>query len=87
MYFDRFPADAGLTPEWLHPYRSARVVADGVTVGWFGQLHPREAAARKIKDTVLVGEIVSRPALQVAAAPAHRARDLALSSRCGAIFR
>jgi phenylalanyl-tRNA synthetase beta chain len=57
MYFDRFPADAGLTPEWLHPYRSARVVADGLTVGWFGQLHPREAAARKIKDAVLVGEI------------------------------
>ena len=57
MYFDRFPAEAGLTPEWLHPYRAARVVADGVTVGWFGQLHPREAAARKMKDAVLVGEI------------------------------
>jgi phenylalanyl-tRNA synthetase beta chain len=57
MYFDRFPADAGLTPQWLHPYRSARVVADGMTVGWFGQLHPQEAAARKIKHAVLVGEI------------------------------
>jgi phenylalanyl-tRNA synthetase beta chain len=57
MYFDRFPADAGLTPQWLHPYRSSRVVADGLTVGWFGQLHPREAAARKIKDAVLLGEI------------------------------
>ncbi len=57
MYFDGFPADAGLTPRWLHPYRSARVVADGLTVGWFGQLHPREAAAQKIKDAVLVGEI------------------------------
>ncbi|HKN22191.1 MAG TPA: phenylalanine--tRNA ligase subunit beta [Terracidiphilus sp.] len=57
MYFDSFPADAGLTPQWLHPYRSARVVADGLTAGWFGQLHPREAAARKIKDAVLVGEI------------------------------
>jgi phenylalanyl-tRNA synthetase beta chain len=57
MYFDRFPADAGLTPEWLHPYRAARVVADGITAGWFGQLHPREAAARKIKDAVLVGEL------------------------------
>jgi phenylalanyl-tRNA synthetase beta chain len=56
MYFDRFSADAGLTPQWLHPYRSSRVVADGLTVGWFGQLHPREAAARKIKDAVLVGE-------------------------------
>ena len=57
VYFDRFPAETGLTPEWLHPYRSARVTADGVTVGWFGQLHPREAAARKIKDEVLAGEL------------------------------
>ncbi|MGO8709770.1 MAG: phenylalanine--tRNA ligase subunit beta [Terracidiphilus sp.] len=57
MYFDHFPAEAGLTPEWLHPYRAARVVADGITVGWFGQLHPREATARKIKDDVLAGEI------------------------------
>jgi len=56
-YFDRFPAESGLTPAWLHPYRSARVVADGLTVGWFGQLHPTEAAARKIKDAVLIGEI------------------------------
>jgi len=57
VYFDRFPAESGLTPEWLHPYRAARVVADGVTVGWFGQLHPRQAAARKFKDAVLLGEI------------------------------
>jgi phenylalanyl-tRNA synthetase beta chain len=57
VYFDRFPADAGLTPQWLHPYRSARAVADGLTVGWFGELHPREAAARKLKQRVLVGEL------------------------------
>ena len=57
VYFDRFPADADLTPSWLHPYRSARVVAEGLTVGWFGQLHPSEAVARKIKDAVLIGEI------------------------------
>ena len=57
VYLDRFGADAGLTPDWLHPYRSARVVADGATVGWFGQLHPREAAARKIKEPVLLGEL------------------------------
>jgi phenylalanyl-tRNA synthetase beta chain len=30
---------------------------EGETVGWFGQLHPREAAARKIKDTVFLGEL------------------------------
>ena len=57
VYFDRFPADAGLTPEWLHPYRAARVVVDGSSVGWFGQLHPREAAARKLKGPVIVGEL------------------------------
>ena len=57
VYFDRFPAEAGLTPEWLHPYRSARVAVEGETVGWFGQLHPREAAARKLKEAVLVGEL------------------------------
>jgi phenylalanyl-tRNA synthetase beta chain len=55
--FDRFPADAGLTPEWLHPYRAARVAVEGATVGWFGQLHPCEAAKRKLKDTVYVGEV------------------------------
>ena len=57
VYFDRFGAEAGLTPEWLHPYRAARVVVDGVTVGWFGQLHPSVAAARKLKETVLLGEL------------------------------
>jgi phenylalanyl-tRNA synthetase beta chain len=57
VYFDHFPGEAGLTPEWLHPYHSARVAADGMTVGWFGQLHPREAAARKLKEPVLVGEL------------------------------
>src|SRR6185437_9463843 len=57
VYFDRFPPEAGLTPGWLHPYRSARVAVDGVTAGWFGQLHPREAAARKLKEPALVGEL------------------------------
>jgi phenylalanyl-tRNA synthetase beta chain len=57
VYFDRFPPESGLTPAWLHPYRAARVVADGLTVGWFGQLHPTEAASRKLKDPVLIGEL------------------------------
>jgi phenylalanyl-tRNA synthetase beta chain len=57
LYFDRFPAESGLTPAWLHPYRAARVAVEGETVGWLGQLHPREAAARKLKESVLVGEI------------------------------
>ena len=57
VYFDRFPAEAGITPAWLHPYRAARVAVEGATVGWFGQLHPLEAAARKLKDEVFVGEL------------------------------
>jgi len=56
-YFDCFPAEAGLTPPWLHPYRAARVAIDGTTVGWFGQLHPREEAARKLREPVLLGEL------------------------------
>jgi len=57
IYFDSFPPDAGITPPWLHPYRAARVVVEGSTMGWFGQLHPREATARKLKEAVLVGEL------------------------------
>jgi len=57
LYFDNFPADAEITPSWLHPYRSARVVVEGITTGWFGQIHPRVASARKLKATVLVGEL------------------------------
>jgi phenylalanyl-tRNA synthetase beta chain len=30
---------------------------DGLTVGWFGQLHPREATERKVKNIVFVGEL------------------------------
>ena len=54
VYFDRFPAEAGLTPEWLHPYRSARVAIDGITAGWFGQLHPQMAADHKV---IILGEL------------------------------
>ena len=57
VYFDRFPDDAGLMPQWLHPYRAARVVVEGLIAGWLGQLHPREAAARKIKEQVILGEL------------------------------
>jgi phenylalanyl-tRNA synthetase beta chain len=57
VYFDSFPAEAGLTPQWLHPYRAARLVVEGLTAGWLGELHPREAQARKIKEKVLISEL------------------------------
>ena len=86
VYFDRFPAEAGLTPEWLHPYRAARVAVDGATVGWFGQLHPREAAARKLKEPVLVGELYLDRLYKLPCASRLRGRFRA-SSRFGATFR
>ena len=57
QYFDAFPIDAGLLPSWLHPGRAARAVIDGLTVGYFGQLHPSETASRKLKQPVFVGEL------------------------------
>ena len=49
--------DAQSLPAWLHPGRSARVLADGETVAYFGQLHPVESDRRKLKQTVFVAEI------------------------------
>jgi len=57
FYFDTFAAGAGIIPPWLHSGRSARAVADGLTVAWFGQLHPAEAQQRKLRQSVYVGEI------------------------------
>jgi phenylalanyl-tRNA synthetase beta chain len=57
VYFDSFPASAGLTPSWLHPYRAARVVVEGLTTGWFGQMHPQIATARKLKEPVFLAEL------------------------------
>ncbi len=56
-YFDAFPIDSGLLPQWLHPGRAARAVIDGITVGFFGQLHPSEAQDRKLKQPVFIGEL------------------------------
>src|ERR1700761_1772910 len=57
IYFDTFATSAGSIPPWLHPGRSARAVADGLTVAWFGQLHPAQAQQRKLRQSVYVGEI------------------------------
>ncbi len=56
-YIDAFPVDSGLLPSWLHPGRAARAVIDGLTVGYFGQLHPSEADRRKLKQPVFIGEL------------------------------
>ena len=81
VYFDRFLPESAIGPAWLHPYRSARVVAEGLTVGWFGQLHPAEAAARKDQRGGSDRRTLSRPPLQAPAAQARRARHLPLPAR------
>lgn len=50
-------SSAGDVPVWLHPYRSARIVLSGSTLGWIGQLSPQEARSRKIRQAVYIGEI------------------------------
>ena len=57
VYYDVFPPESGLLPNWLDPSRAARCVVDGSTIGYFGELHPQEAARRKLHQPVLVGEV------------------------------
>ncbi len=57
-YFDRFPADAGLTPQWLHPYRAARVAADW---NYCGLVWP--AASARSRGSQAKGSCVRRRAL------------------------
>ena len=39
------------------PGRSARIVLNGATIGQFGELHPREQQARKLRQPVYLAEI------------------------------
>jgi phenylalanyl-tRNA synthetase beta chain len=45
------------TAAYYHPGRSARALMDGVMVAQFGQIHPEEAAKRKLKQDVFVAEL------------------------------
>jgi len=51
LYFD------SSTSDYFHPGRSARIVLDGRRVGQFGQLHPKVAAERKLKQDVFLAEL------------------------------
>jgi phenylalanyl-tRNA synthetase beta chain len=57
VYFDAFPADAALMPQWLRPGRATRIVVDGWTIGHFGQLAAEAAQRHKFKQEVFVGEL------------------------------
>ena len=55
-YMDAFPPATGLMPPWLHPGRAARLVVDGETLGFFGELAPQESQSRKLRQTIFIGE-------------------------------
>ena len=42
--------------EYFHPGRSARVRANGMVVAQFGEIHPKETAARKLRQDVFLAE-------------------------------
>ncbi len=44
------------TADYYHPGRSARALMDGVAVAQLGQIHPDVAAARKLRQDVLIAE-------------------------------
>jgi phenylalanyl-tRNA synthetase beta chain len=50
----------------LHPGRSARVVLDGATIGWVGELHPRWQRKYELPVPAVVFELELEPLLAVA---------------------
>jgi len=45
-------------PAYFHPGRTASAVMDGEIVAYFGQLHPEQAAARKLRQEVYIAEVL-----------------------------
>jgi len=60
VYFDAPVIEAKsihVQPVWLRSGRAARVVVDGLTLGWLGELDPAQAAARKLRQPVFIAEL------------------------------
>jgi phenylalanyl-tRNA synthetase beta chain len=54
----------------LHPRRAARVLIDGTTVGWIGELHPKWQRKYELPGPVVVMELDAEP-LQRVPLPAY----------------
>jgi phenylalanyl-tRNA synthetase beta chain len=59
----RWSVHADDLPGWLHPGRGARMVRDGLTVGYLGALHPQLAKALDLGPDVHVLELALEPLL------------------------
>jgi phenylalanyl-tRNA synthetase beta chain len=74
------------TEAFLHPGRSARVLANGVPAGWVGEVHPRvaarwdlpDAAAFEVDLAILAAHATTIPAFRDLPAHPVARRDLAL---------
>lgn len=55
---------------WLHPYRQAALLMDGVAVGWAGELHPRVAANYELPPGTVAMEVDLDVLLDAAPGPA-----------------
>jgi phenylalanyl-tRNA synthetase beta chain len=55
--YDALQFDA-MVPAYFHPGRAARALLDGDTVAYFGQLHPEQAAARKLRQEIYIAEVM-----------------------------
>ena len=51
----RPPEDGAL--KFLHPGRSAKIILDDVAIGYFGEMHPREAMERDLSEPCVVSEL------------------------------
>ena len=45
-------------PAWIEPGRGARIALNGDTAGWFGELTATECDKRKLRETVVMGEVL-----------------------------
>ncbi len=59
----RWSVDSISLPPWLHPGRAARLLHDGVAVGYLGSMHPRLAHALGLGDDIQMLELALEPAL------------------------
>lgn len=54
--------DSESLPSWIEPGRGARIVIDGNACGWLGELNLAERERRKLRETVVIAELLM-PAL------------------------
>ncbi|OGA21704.1 MAG: phenylalanine--tRNA ligase subunit beta [Betaproteobacteria bacterium RIFCSPLOWO2_02_FULL_67_19] len=65
LCFPRLPRFEAASHPALHPGRSARVLLDGIPVGWVGELHPRWQQKYELPQALAVFELDASALMQV----------------------